>query len=229
MAHYVGHNKSRLTFGWGVAHAWLSPHQTSSGLSGHSCHQPPPLCRMCSCSASEGGGRRREDQLCWCSVYLDSWHFSPCLHFKAIHHAQGITSRPWIAELAPWDVFSCENWLGRTALLYEKNALTFLFLKGGVNRRGWVELQACLEDVCFPCALVDGRWRERRIQCHAELQSPSDLCASMTEWISEKEMRALRSELHILGLRLCCSGVLWCSWMRSLGWADSGHNGPPNS
>lgn len=97
---------------------------------------PSPLCRMCSCSASEGAGRRREDQLCWCSVYLDSWHFSPCLHFKAIHHAQGITSRPWIAELAPWDVFSCENWLGRTALPYEKNALTFLFLKGGVNRRG---------------------------------------------------------------------------------------------
>lgn len=196
--------------------------------------KPSPCTGWAPAPSSEGGrGGGGVVQPCWSNVYLDSWYFSWCLHFKAIHHAQGITSRPWIAELAPWEVFSCENWLGRTALPYEKkNALTLLFLKGKVNGRGWIDSHAFSADIWLSYALLsDGygqvwpRWRDLvqmgmgrllHLQTVMTLELASSvvlnfslpvmcvcLHSRMDQW---KEMQALRSELQTSGLRF------WLWW-----------------
>lgn len=132
-------HKSRLVFMWGVTCVWLCPCScllvSLVSLAVNASH----LNRMRSCS-EEGRGGGEMVQPCWSNVHLDSWYFSQCFHFKTIHHAQGITSRHWIAELAPWEAFSCENWLGRTALPHEENCFDFLIFK----RQGKHKSLTCL-------------------------------------------------------------------------------------
>lgn len=169
-------------------------------------------------------------QPCWSNVHLDSWYFVQSPHFKTIHHARVFTSRPRTAELAPWEVLSCENWLGRTALAHEKNALTSLFFKGKVKGRGWLDSQGVSVHIRLSCALPVGGYGQAwprcvglvqmgggRPHCHVfgvglhwgvELQSPVVCVSPQQNGSAKKETQALKSELQTLGLSFDYDGML---------------------
>lgn len=189
-----------------------------------------------SSEGGKGGGGGGVVQPSWSNVHLDSWYFSQCLYFKAIHHAQGITSRPWIAELAPWEVFSCENCLGRTALPYEKKCFAFVIFRRQGKRKRLNALTGTFRGCISPlCPAVGWIWGSQTqvngfgtdgnglsvasanshvfrfcLKCCVEVQSPRDVwLQSRTEqW---REVQALRQSWNlgaeVLLMMGCCSAL----------------------
>lgn len=97
----VGPNKYRLTFGWGVTCTWLSPQQCLWALTSSLAIGTFPRHRM--------GEEERYSHADLCApaqlgllIVSSSYSYTSC---------SGDHIQPRIAELAPWEVLSCEKWL----------------------------------------------------------------------------------------------------------------------
>lgn len=114
----VGPNKYRLTFGWGVTYTWPSPQQclwapTSS----------PAIGTLPQHKMGEEGRYSHADPCVPAQLGLfivpSSYSSTSC---------SGDHIQPWIAELAPWEVLSCENWLAGQLCHVGKKKKCFDFL-----------------------------------------------------------------------------------------------------
>lgn len=115
----VGPNKYRLTFGWGVTYTWPSPLQCLWALTSSPAIGTFPQHRM-----GEEGRYSHADPCAPAQLGLlivsSSCSYTSC---------SGDHIQPQIAELAPWEVLSCEKWLAGQLCHVKKKCFDFLLFK----------------------------------------------------------------------------------------------------